>query len=126
MSVYVDDMEAPFGRLIMCHMIADTRRELLKMADHMGVDRRWLQSVNNYGEHFDIAKSKRALAVSAGAIEIGMRELAEKCLARRTPAGEAAYIGDCVISPAVSVQRCRTPARSTNTGRGRRRPAARS
>lgn len=83
MSVYVDDMRAPFGRLIMCHMIADSRDELLAMCDTIGVQRKWIQSVGTCYEHFDIALSKRALAVAAGAQEITKRELALKCRERR-------------------------------------------
>lgn len=60
MTVYVDDMEAAFGRMRMCHMIADTEDELHAMADRIGVARKWHQ-----GDHYDICKSKRALAVSA-------------------------------------------------------------
>lgn len=94
MPVYVDDMEAPFGNMIMCHMIADTRAELLAMADTIGVQRKWLQHPGTSGEHFDIAKSKRALAVAAGAVEIGMRELAQKCADRRGNLEAArAYLG---------------------------------
>jgi hypothetical protein len=92
MSVYVDDMEAPFGRLVMCHMIADTHDELIAMADRIGVARRWLQSPGLPTEHFDVCKTKRALAVKAGAIEITWRDLAVRVRARRTPEGKAAYI----------------------------------
>ena len=53
----------------MCHMIADTEDELHAMADRIGVARRWYQ-----GDHYDIALSKRAAAVAAGAVEITMRE----------------------------------------------------
>lgn len=74
MPVYVDDMRAPFGRLILCHMIADTTDELLAMADRIGVARKWIQKPNTPDEHFDIALSKRALAVAAGAIEITWRQ----------------------------------------------------
>lgn len=69
MAVYVDDMRARLGRMIMCHMIADTEDEIHQMADHIGVARRWYQ-----GDHYDISLSKRALAVKHGAIEITQRE----------------------------------------------------
>jgi hypothetical protein len=70
MAVYVDDMQASFGRMVMCHMWADTLPELLMMADMIGVARKWLQQPPKASwVHFDIAKSKRALAVRYGAIE---------------------------------------------------------
>ena len=75
MTVYVDDMRARFGRMVMCHMFADTTVELLSMADRIGVSRRWLQQA-------DIALSKRALAIKAGAKEITRSEVGE-LLARR-------------------------------------------
>lgn len=78
MSVYVDDMEASFGRMIMCHMMADTTAELLQMADHIGVHRKWIQKPNTYKEHFDVAKSKRKLAVAAGAIECSTEDLVRR------------------------------------------------
>lgn len=78
MVVYVDNMRAPFGRMVMCHMWADSLDELLAMADRIGVHRKWIQGhpTLSFGKHrnaswvhFDIALSKRALAVKAGAIE---------------------------------------------------------
>lgn len=74
MTVYVDDMRAPMGRLIMCHMLADTDEELHAMADLIGVARKWHQAPPRHPSHYDIALSKRALAVAAGAIEITWRE----------------------------------------------------
>jgi hypothetical protein len=80
MAVYVDDMEAPFGRMVMCHMWADTLPELLDMADRIGVARKWLQQPPKASwVHFDIAKSKRALAVRFGAIETDRFGPAEHC-----------------------------------------------
>lgn len=70
MSVYVDDMYAEFGNMLMCHMYADTHDELVEMADRIGVRRKWIQYPGDpVKEHFDIAKTKRSLAVRAGAIE---------------------------------------------------------
>ena len=71
MTVYVDNMRAPFGRLIMCHMLADTEAELHAMAARIGVARRWYQ-----GDHYDVCLSKRAAAVRAGAVEVPLRTMA--------------------------------------------------
>lgn len=78
MTVYVDTMEAEYkpqhapGRLyVMCHMIADTEAELHAMAARIGVARKWYQ-----GDHYDIAKSKKALAIKFGARLITWRQLA--------------------------------------------------
>lgn len=75
MSVYVDDMRAGYGRMTMCHMVADTRAELLAMADKIGVARRWLQKPDTAREHFDVCLAKRRLAVAAGAVQLTVREL---------------------------------------------------
>ena len=83
MSVYVDDMEAGFGRMVMCHMIADSTEELLEMADKIGVARRWLQKAGTYREHFDVCLSKRKKAVELGAVEITWRQLGAMISKRR-------------------------------------------
>lgn len=70
MTVYVDDMRAQFGRMVMCHMLADTDEELHTMADKIGVARRWHQAPPRHDSHYDIALSKRALALASGAVEI--------------------------------------------------------
>jgi len=75
--VYVDNFEASYGRMKMCHMIADTRTELLEMCDKIGVKRGWIQDFDDKREHFDISKSKKKLAIEYGAKEINMRELAK-------------------------------------------------
>lgn len=68
MSVYVDDMEAEFGRMKMCHMYADSHEELVAMADAIGVARKWIQHPGHpVKEHFDIALSKKKLALAFGA-----------------------------------------------------------
>lgn len=67
MAVYVDDMNATFGRMKMCHMLADTTEELLTMADKIGVQRKWIQHAWTIKEHFDICLSKKSAALAAGA-----------------------------------------------------------
>lgn len=80
MSVYVDDMRAPYKSMLMCHMIADTAEELLAMADRIGVRRKWIQYPATPKEHFDICLAKRELAVKAGALEVTARELFQRQL----------------------------------------------
>lgn len=72
MGVYVDKSAHGFGRMVMCHMIADTPAELRAMAERIGVALKWFQA-NASTPHFDIAKGKRALAIAAGAIELERR-----------------------------------------------------
>lgn len=78
MAVYVDNMQARFRGMIMCHMWADTDDELLEMVDRIGVKRKWIQGHPTLSTakarkaswvHFDICQTKRKLAVKAGAIE---------------------------------------------------------
>jgi hypothetical protein len=75
-AVYVDDMKAHFGPYVMCHMIADTTEELLAMCATIGVQAKWIQHPGTPLEHFDIAQTKRRLAVAAGAKEISWRAYA--------------------------------------------------
>lgn len=75
MAVYVDDMRAPFSRMVMCHMLADSDEELHAMAARIGVARKWWQSPEKTsGSHYDIALCKRSMAVGFGAIEITLRQ----------------------------------------------------
>lgn len=84
MTVYVDDMRAKFRGMLMCHMIADTDDELHAMADAIGVQRRWWQSPDKTsGSHYDIAQSKRALAIQQGAVPITLRQCAAMNARRR-------------------------------------------
>lgn len=73
MTVYVDNAAHPYGRMVMCHMFSPDIAELHAMADRIGVARRWFQDPAAMPKvswpHYDIAKSKRALAVAAGAVE---------------------------------------------------------
>lgn len=77
MSVYVDNMKAPYGRMFMSHMIADTHEELHEMADRIGVRLRWFQ--NKPGRpHYDICQQMRVRAIELGAIPVTTRELVRR------------------------------------------------
>ncbi len=75
MSVYVDNMRAPFGRMVMCHMVADSTVELLEMASKLGLKNGWIQSAGTPKEHFDLSLTRRAEAVKLGAVEITSRDI---------------------------------------------------
>ena len=70
MTVYVDDMAARHGRMIMFHMVADTDHELHAMAERLGIARRWFQ-----GDHYDVSKGAREIAIQNGALSITFRQL---------------------------------------------------
>lgn len=87
MTVYVDDMYqhelGRYGRMKMSHMIADTTEELCVMANLIGVRPKWIQHAGEPGEHFDIAQSKRQIALLHGAVPITLRQCAAMCFRRR-------------------------------------------
>jgi hypothetical protein len=85
--VYVDDMRADFGRMVMCHMVADTDEELHTMADKIGVARKWHQKPGTARSHYDIALSKKALALHFGAKQITWKQTSAMT-ARRAVTGE--------------------------------------
>lgn len=61
--------------MIMSHMVADSLDELHAMADRLGLQRRWFQVSRNGMPHYDICQSKRALAITLGAVEIDRRQM---------------------------------------------------
>lgn len=72
MPVYVDCGRFPYGRMIMSHMLADTPEELHRMADLIGIDRKWFQPRST--PHYDVCQERRKRAIAAGAIVIGRKE----------------------------------------------------
>lgn len=75
--MFVDDMYRTsmgnFRGMRMSHMIADTTEELHAMASAIGLPR-----VHFQGDHYDVAMSKRKLAIDKGAVALTMRELGAK------------------------------------------------
>jgi len=76
MTVFVDDVQHPFGNMVMCHLWADTLEELLAMVDLIGVQRKWIQGHPTLSlpsarkaswVHFDISLGKKAKAIKQGA-----------------------------------------------------------
>jgi len=59
----------------MCHLLADTLDELHAMAARIGMEKLLFQ--NETIPHYDISRTKRELAIAAGAIVIDRHQLAD-------------------------------------------------
>lgn len=57
-------------------MVADTSNELEGFAAKLGLSQTWCQNSGTWDEHYDLTKTKRALAVKLGAVEVDRRTLA--------------------------------------------------
>ena len=60
--LYVDNLQIPYGRMLMSHLIADDPQELREAAVHLGLDR-YIQYPGTWKEHLDVSQTKRAQAV---------------------------------------------------------------
>lgn len=75
MAVYVDSGALPFGRMKMCHMMADSLEELHAMADRLGLKREWFQHKSS--PHYDLSQTKRQEALALGAIPMDRAKTVE-------------------------------------------------
>ena len=74
--LYVDKGRYPLGRMIMCHMLADTAEELESARCALGLPEGCTQYPGTWKEHLDVSQAKRALALrKLEAREINSREL---------------------------------------------------
>ena len=76
MPVYVDSGKYPYRNMLMCHMFADTLKELHEMADKIGINRKWFQD-KKILPHYDICQSKKKLAIQNGAEAVCMKTTAK-------------------------------------------------
>lgn len=76
MPVYLDRSRNRLGKMVMCHMIADTLGELHGMAERIGMKREWFQGGSF--PHYDVSLTRRKTALRLGAIELGRRGFVAK------------------------------------------------
>ena len=72
MSVYIDEAYFPIGSVKMCHLIADSEKELHKFVALLGIDKRFykVSSITPWRNHYELSVTQRRLAVKHGAIEV--------------------------------------------------------
>lgn len=77
--IYVDEPIFPYRGQMYCHMATDgDLEELHEMADKIGLSRRWFQNHPTH-PHYDLAPSKRILAIEQGAVETTTLEMSKHC-----------------------------------------------
>jgi len=84
MTIYVDDCIWPYRGTKYCHMMVgkdDDLQELHDFAASIGLKREWFQDKPRH-PHYDLAPSKRALAVNNGATEVNCFDLSRLCVGR--------------------------------------------
>jgi len=89
-TVYVDQLPSSgWGRWNGgAHMLGTDLEELHAMARKIGLRRAWFQGDSTFA-HYDLTKSKRALAVAAGAVEIDATEIPDDVLMQDDHGGHA-------------------------------------
>ena len=81
MTVYVDRASRPLGRMVMCHMVADTLAELHTEAAALGCRKEWFQDGRH--PHYDLPQFRRRHAVQRGAVQVTSEALVQICRLRR-------------------------------------------
>ena len=76
MAVYLDGARNRFGRMIMCHMIADSEAELHETAERIGMRRDWFQPRSF--PHYDVCLMRKARATELGASVLDRRSFVAK------------------------------------------------
>ena len=96
MATYVDEMRPtvqsgrwPYSSS--CHLLADTLDELHECADSIGLKREWFQ--DGTLPHYDLVRSKRREAIRLGAIELSIRQVAERITHARRHRGKCVGCG---------------------------------
>lgn len=70
--LYVDRAIHPWRGKLWCHLFADTDEELHAFARQIGLRREWFQEPPKASwRHYDLTASKRAVAISQGAVAVG-------------------------------------------------------
>ena len=90
MAVYVDELfegsgNKQFKWKISCHMLADSKEELIEFAKKIGLKEEWLQKSASGIFHFDLNIRKRRRAIERGAKEIGRKEVSNRRWPREDP-----------------------------------------
>lgn len=115
MTVYVDDVRHRLGRMVMCHMWADTEAELHAMAAAIGIQRRWFQQPPKASwKHYDISLGKKDQAIALGAVLTDQYGPLEHCARQAISSGDPTWAagGERQLAMVASARARRTGAAS--------------